>query len=138
MNKRNFLLMATLMLSSVVYAQRVTYSYDAAGNRIARTLSTESLQAQRNMAMGGLSSSLGQKVIISPNPTEGLLYVRILSLSENDLCQMSLTNLSGQTVAEREVHAAQTEINLSSYPSGCYLLSVVINGEGITYKIIKK
>lgn len=73
---------------------------------------------------------------IYPNPAKGGI-----SLSTNDgiLESMQIVNLQSQVVANQEIGLSKTTIDVSSFPSGIYFITVLMsNGERITKKIIKQ
>ena len=75
-----------------------------------------------------------------PNPTNNHLTLQY-NLSESALVQTTITNHLGQVIYSQKANknsGTQNEpINLSSYPSGIYLISVYTNNLHNTIKIIK-
>lgn len=131
--------MAAILLSLASYGQRITYSYDATGNRILRQMETRGAQSPRrknveNQNAGHITPSVSS----SPNPTNGPLDIRLSRWNGEEQCRLLLTNMAGQVLADRTVTSALTTLDLSTCPSGYYLLQVELNGETETYKIIRK
>lgn len=132
-----------LLFPLLCHAQgSVGYSYDAAGNRISRTIILNRNMAKkqaRTLKDKDYTDILSQRNIsISPNPTKGMVEITITGLRESDDCAMSVYTLKGQTLKTLSVSGEVTTIDLSGQPDGIYLLDITINGEKTTWKIIKK
>lgn len=135
--KRFSLLFVSVLLTALCHAQQVTYSYDAAGNRVSRQTGNGS-QAPLRSSVNQQQTSLEQAISIGPNPTTGPLEISLLRYSENNECHLTLSNTAGQVLINHSMTSAKTTLNLSSYAYGFYLLMIELNGEQTTYKIIKK
>lgn len=132
-----------LLFPLLCHAQgSVGYSYDAAGNRISRTIIlTRNLAKKqaRTVKDKEYTDILSQRNIsISPNPTKGMVKITITGLRESDDCTMSVYTLNGQTLKTLSVSGEVTTIDLSGQPDGIYLIDITINGEKTSWKIIKK
>ena len=141
---RNTLAIALLTtIPTVAKAQNVSYTYDAAGNRIKREIVMSRQQSPTRSAkteeQESFSEMLAQKQIkIHPNPTSGLLKVEVLGLEPDDVCQLRLFTASGQQIINREATSSTTSLDISSRPNGVYLLRISIGKDETTWKIIKK
>lgn len=142
-----FLLLPLFTLSC--FAQTAiprTYDYDAAGNRILRTtIELRSTTVHFDNAVGFVSDSyqspyyeeiIGNTGIkVFPNPTHGLVTLQFEQPVKNGLYQ--LFNLSGKQLSEGSI-ATSTTLDLSGYPTGVYMLTITLNDEKETWKIIKR
>ena len=138
MKKLVLTLLVAATLPTAVHAQAVGYSYDAAGNRVSRALSAGALQSPRiNNTRNMLADRQGQTLSVGPNPTTGMLSVSLARFADADECRLLLSNMAGQTLIEQSMTSTQATLDLTSYPSGYYLLLVDVNGEKTSYKIIK-
>ena len=139
-----------LMATSGLKAQnKISFAYDAAGNRVSRTIE---LPASPGEFGGGggtaefredenfFTESLAEKEIkIYPNPTRGQLRVEILgyeNLDKNSFIQV-LTS-SGALLYKSTALSQTNDINLTDKPDGLYLMLITIAGERSTWKIIKQ
>ena len=133
-----------LLLSPLLcHAQdSVGYAYDAAGNRISRTIILT-----RNMAKKQARTVKDKEytdilslrnITISPNPTKGMVKITITGLKDSDSCKMSIYTLKGQTIKTLPVTGETTTVDLGGQPDGIYLLDITVNGEKTSWKIIKK
>jgi len=140
------LLVATLSAQS----QTVYFDYDAAGNRISRTIYLgggskgantpkdykEEVKEEEEIVTDD-SFSPGP-VKIYPNPTRGLIEIEV-PVSEDDFeLQITVTDINGRKIISKTHEPPRTTIDLSSQPGGMYLL---ILKQGATYskwKILKR
>jgi hypothetical protein len=130
-------------------AQNVTYGYDAAGNRISRTIvmQTSSLraaaseeeeeeEAEEPTAYSEILSEV--QIKIYPNPTKGLLHIEIQNLPPDVTAQIALYQLSGKLVTLNRGVTYSTEIDITGQPAGTYILKIVAGEEQTEWKIIKQ
>ena len=97
--KANTILAAALLSLSCASADAqsaITYTYDAAGNRILR-------EPARNREGGAFSDSLSTEqrmtrfeITVSPNPTRGLVTVSLSGIDEESSCMLSLFDAVGK------------------------------------------
>jgi Secretion system C-terminal sorting domain len=77
---------------------------------------------------------------LQPNPTNGIVHLLLNRLSETEMI-VTISNLQGIELAKQKIYkgTATTEFDLSQYPSGLYLISMLTaDGERITQKIVKE
>jgi YD repeat-containing protein len=140
---RLILLFAGLLLISCdSNAQSVAYGYDAAGNRISRTIVMQSsslrsaVEEEEPAARSEVLS--GMEIKIYPNPTQGLLHIEIENLPPDVTARIALYQLSGKLVTLKQGVTQSTEIDITGQPPGTYLLQIVAGEEQTEWKIIKK
>lgn len=146
-----------LMLSSFVnvLAQDVTFTYDPNGNREDRIIdlgkSTDSIgDFNKNVIDKSndndedslpkiYSESIEDcKVKIYPNPSGGRFKVKIEGLSETVSGSLLLTTLSGTIVFEDYTVKSETFVDIRNHDSGTYILSIMIDQQKRTWKVIKR
>ena len=135
--------MAALLIAAMpclMFAQTIRYDYDGAGNRLTRySVMSPNRVAKSTSIDEFLSDSLSKRNIrIYPNPTQGLLRIRIDQLSEEDICSIRLFSLSGQQILVMPLQTTETELNISDQSNGIYILQILLNGEASSWKIIKE
>ena len=127
---------------------RIKYSYDETGNRKTREKSIE----MRSM----LKSSIGKsnlavsdiqmyedvisemKIFIYPNPTQGMLKVDITGGEIPKDARIYLYNLQGALIRQLTGISETNEVDISSQPSGIYLMKIIFGKDQFsTWKIIK-
>lgn len=145
MRKSRLFLLSLAFLPFVSMAQvRIGYSYDAAGNRIKREIVMQTPNAKAGRQSFGsdapaFSDMLCKHAVrIYPNPTDGILKVCFSGLGKTDKCSLGIYTAKGERVMAIEAASDNTEVNISSQPTGIYLLRITINNSSSTWKIIKK
>jgi hypothetical protein len=136
-----FFLASGLFISNVPAQDSVSFVYDEAGNRISRTIvfNTTSGQLRSDDETTNYIEVLPETILhIYPNPTEGLLRINMENLPDGETVQITVFDASGQMLLKKEHQPAITEINLSSYPAGIYLLKIQTGDKSTEWKIIKK
>jgi hypothetical protein len=139
---------------------QLVYTYDAAGNRTSRqwnsyavSLRAASLEPEEKEDQGLLEkeeeelraksrreeeiAASNEKIRIFPNPTRGLLTVAISGYSTQE-GEIRLFSPEGQTLKSLKIVAESTQLDLSAFPKGIYLLYVQLDGECVSQKIIKE
>ena len=146
-NKQSKIILLCLLwmsFSPILHAQqdRVTYRYDAAGNRISRTIvisprsAPVSIEDEQPVVYSELFSDIQLKIY--PNPTDGLLKVEIYNLPEGQIAQIWLYAMSGQLIATFKDISSTVSVNISGQPAGIYLMKIVAGEYQTEWKIIKK
>jgi hypothetical protein len=124
--------MAALLIAAMpclMFAQTIRYDYDGAGNRLTRVIVMSPNRIAKSASIDEfLSDSLSERNIrIYPNPTQGLLRIRIDQLSEEDICSIRLFSLSGQQILVMPLQTTETELNISDQSNGIYILQLLLN-----------
>lgn len=68
-----------------------------------------------------------------PNPTSNLLSLK----SANIIYAVAIYNLLGKKVLDTKIGAPTSEISLSGLASGTYIMHVSVEGQTVTYKVLK-
>lgn len=139
-----------------VLGQQVSYSYDAAGNRIQRNViflsskqnSSSEDDAPRTRAevketdifeMPRYEDMLGErKVVIYPNPTRGMLQIEFQGYGEMKEARLILYNMQGRMLLQVNNIEAYTTLDLTPYPAGTYILILLEGMVRSEWKIIKQ
>jgi photosystem II stability/assembly factor-like uncharacterized protein len=72
-----------------------------------------------------------------PNPAQGQI---VIDINEQDLSQATLTisDITGTIIDERQITSKQTQIDLSKYKKGIYFIKVSLQGRSRTDRVIIK
>ncbi len=86
------------------------------------------------------NSTLGIRVF--PNPSNNIAFLQIQSINSTIL-SIKLTDITGRVLQTKQVNAikgsTETQINISVYPAGIYLLKMNdVTGKIVTVKLIKQ
>ena len=148
--KNTIIIVFLLFYSINGISQTISFAYDAAGNRVSRTIT---LGGTKSSASGNESEQfaleqnedfftevLAEKEIkIYPNPTRGQLRVDILGYEQlNNKCSIQVFSSGGRLVYKTNSLSQSNNINLSSQAAGLYLMHIAIGKEKTTWKIIKQ
>ena len=130
---------AMLLASLTSSAQSITYSYDAAGNRVSRGVTVSRMRKQEkktlNLADG---NNLEGKVRLTGDSRTGSVTVEIIGHRTGDRCEVSLYALSGENLLQLQPSESSVTFSLGPYPDGIYIVSVTLNGESEAWKITKR
>lgn len=114
----------------------VTFSYDSSGNRVSRQLYIGSKSRKNTQQTTAIDNYSGKKVIVKPIPSEGKVKIEIPGLTKADKCILRVYDLTGKLLLEQKGEQ-YTSLDLGSYKEGCYILSIELNREKKTWKILK-
>lgn len=138
--KKTITILFFALLYSVAnsYAQTVIYTHDLDGNMTHRkvlTLRSANTSPEDTIP---ISDEIGdQKVTIYPNPTKGHFQVELALLDEKLKNYFIIYSLSGTKIQQNKISNVLTDINISNYPSGTYLLDIFLGDKVSRWKVIK-
>ena len=122
--------------------QQLSYAYDAAGNRVSRTIvmGTRGADAAANQADPVfLEEVLAEKQIkIYPNPVQYELTISITGYEPSMRGEYSLFSLGGSMLARRRITGETTRVDMSLFSRGTYILNIQLEGRPTSWKIIKQ
>jgi uncharacterized repeat protein (TIGR03803 family) len=78
----------------------------------------------------GINEHTASSISIYPNPSTGKFSIVTAQLGKN----YSITDYTGKVIAQGNINQTQTDIDLSNYAKGLYLIKI----EGYVYKLIKQ
>jgi len=148
MSKSNlvFFVVIWLILPSVLKAHNLcdttyVFTYDDSGNRTGRTInflkSTQIQGTTSGTEADVITEELNEKeILIYPNPTKGDLKIEIPELGDTS-ARLFIFNNQGKLLIDKRITNTLSEINISQYSSGLYILKILIEQNSIEWKIIK-
>ena len=83
----------------------------------------------------GISEFSESKTIFYPNPTNGLVH---LKLKSGDLKSLTVLDITGKILLEKTVLGSENTIDLSNFLSGIYLIKLTADDTLFTGRIIKE
>lgn len=128
-----------LILCGALKAQnKIQYAYDAAGNRITRTLvvATKSLMANEEPEV--INEIIAKREVKIYSSVQGQITVEISNI--DGLKKGTITIYSfphGNIVLTRNVKSTREDLDISSKSSGIYILVVDLDGEKTSLKLMK-
>ena len=145
------ILLSEIALSMFSQERRIEYTYDAAGNRLTRTIYMSSPLRSATVAVDEepeeeplpqekiYSDHLNQtNIFIYPNPTKGLLRVEINDNVENKPVSLQMYDMNGRVLQQESNVVSSVTLDLSNQPAGTYILKLTSDTEKKEWKIIKK
>jgi len=143
------LLLITIWLVPDVLGQSAEFAYDNAGNRTHRTIflqqapqtraSVTETEARAMPQTPRYEDMLGErKVIIYPNPTQGMIRVEFLGYGEMQDARLLLYNMQGQLLLQVNNVEQPATLDLTPYPAGLYILSLIEGVSRSEWRIIKQ
>ena len=163
--KRITLTILVLSIFINLNGQRIGYTYDENGNRVSRTLIVEELQARSvyfpsfysvnpnsSVPEQALAGATEDELIaeletipeegevttfIYPNPNKGLIKIDISNMPLNSKSEIRLYDLYGTELKIVKNIERHTEIDISQFRDGIYILRIKINERLFDWKVIK-
>ena len=139
------ILVLTGMMSkfSCVQAQAIYFGYDAAGNRISRSITLEKSTAQHENENHFEPQEFKDKldnhdILIYPNPVKSELTVNIPSLDDNEYATISLYDQSGRMVYYNDRATGHNTISFSAINSGVYFMKIMMKDKSVEWKVVKE
>lgn len=141
MKTKYYLIFLAMLLSfgssNKLLAQRcLVLRYDADGNRISRSVTTN-CQETREVAEEQEESSSEGEIEVYPNPNNGRFNVIIPNSIRASNSSFVLYDVEGQLVTQGRLADYETNIDIGEKPAGIFLLKI-INGDIIISKIVLK
>ena len=130
-------------------SKTVNFSYDANGNRIHRWVTilkiapTDSIDSihQDSLIKNNITNlhySSTQKISIFPNPTQGLLDLKITGMKDGETAEYVFVSLTGQELLRKKTGSAITPIDIRSFAPGTYIVNILVGEKREIWKIIKQ
>ena len=143
------LLLITIWFVPDVLGQSASFTYDAAGNRTQRTIilqqapqtraSATETEARAMPETPRYHDMLGErKVIIYPNPTRGIIQIEFQGYGEMQGARLMLYSLQGSLLLQVNNVESSTNVDLTPYPAGMYILIMIEGMERSEWRIIKE
>ena len=146
-----YCLMLLLLLFTNLYTKitaqstkaMVSYDYDYAGNRVARTVvfvsTRDGVKQSKNIDPQPVKEQLGElEITIYPNPTKGVLQVVVTGMKPNDAYNLNLYDMQGKQLLSKVGQPDKALLDIASYASGSYILRVQVGNKIKDFKIIKQ
>lgn len=141
MNKIYYIIVFLLSYSFIAsQTTNVEFNYDADGNMILRKIIVVPSNIKGNPNQDDvISEEIGQqKIKIYPNPTNGIIKLYISEIDDllNNYCL--IYSLNGTLLLNKKISGSLTEIDLSTYETGSYLMDIHLGDKISRWKIIKQ
>jgi len=132
---KSALLSLMMMVATGAKAQtKWKYSYDNAGNRVMRQITTNASARQKTSATTLINE---EKVNATSDIGRNNIKVQILSLKSTDIAEAAVYDLAGKRLLSQQIESEVSNINLRTLNRGTYILTIVLNGETNSCKFNK-
>jgi hypothetical protein len=148
--RKGLIFLVCMMFFVTLEAQKITYLYDASGNRIQRivtkSLSIDAAAYSKSVNDSIQDASTGDpfakkdafEVLVYPNPTQGIIEVEIPELKTNQKARMQIYSTTGSFVKDVRNLQKRQSVDMGSLSSGIYILYITVDENTVTKKIIKQ
>lgn len=130
-------------IGGMAQTRSVQFSYDYAGNRIARAIVLQAAAQSRRANTDNINTEIytdtfsEYKLHVYPNPTHGELKIELRGLPEGEKYQLLISNASGKIIISRSTSENPTVANLTECPSGIYVMRIQYKDYSKDFKIIR-
>ena len=144
---KHYLLIATLCVVLSPFTSvaqnygEVSFSYDANGNRVGSSIRF-GRENRNDLGSDSLFytriSDVIETMVVSlyPNPTPNCFTVSINKDKDEEI-QVVLFTVDGKALDVKILKSGNVEFDLSSHPSGLYLVKLTMNGASKVWKVLK-
>ena len=139
-----FIIILVSAIASSSLKGQIYFNYDDAGNCIEKYKTIVLLSKVKGNSKDTTNVDfqsekiLDRELIIYPNPTRGALKVEIRGKSPENPVRYLLTDLSGKTLSQVKSDDMYYLFDMTAYPTGVYLLRIMIDNRWSKWKIIKE
>lgn len=141
MNKTLLFIFMLLALTAKAQ-QKLSYAYDAAGNRTERTIVMTVRSADvEDKAQDGLffeEQIANLQLRIYPNPVKEQLTIQISDYESSARMEFVLYSIGGSILHRGTIDSETTLVNMSRFTTGTYVLHIIIGGKRTVWKVVKQ
>jgi len=77
-------------------------------------------------------------ITIYPNPTRGLLTVKIANMPQHSASSLTLFDMQGKVITQQQSLAEENKLDISAQPVGTYIMRIAVGDEDVSWKIVKQ
>lgn len=139
--KKAFLTIVAFATSLLVAAQhKIKFSYDAAGNRVAREAAVPKLKVAQGKAQ---AQSANERMPVSlegvtHSYAQGVIRVNVPALPNGSSCELYVYSAAGALVFHGAAVVGTNEISITHCADGVYLVKAVAGENTSAWKIVKR
>jgi hypothetical protein len=138
MKKRLLAVLGLFAICKFGYSQTVvSYTYDAAGNRISRAVGKKVTRSISDEFAKDMEDNLSEKNL-TVTERGGKITILVKELDPENPYEVSLYGANGILHYSKTIDANSTTISLLDYPTGTYILTIKYDEETTTYKFARK
>lgn len=128
-------MLLALPIKALAQTNSISYSYDASGNRIGRSITISPVKERDATDVADIEEDVESRICITADADAGTVRVEITGYEDTDRCRIILYDTNGIIHIDTTATEAVTIIDLNGKPAGVYVLHTVLNGKKTTWKI---
>lgn len=138
--------MSILNATAPLYNTRVSFTYDAAGNRTFRATIDEDKTIDESKVTLLTNSPFDNShensfdynnIIVFPNPADNHIIIETNLISKSQV-HCRIYDLNGRLIEKFEIIDLSHIVNLENYSAGTYIVKIYNNAQSLQYKIVKQ
>ncbi|MCK9422158.1 MAG: T9SS type A sorting domain-containing protein [Bacteroidales bacterium] len=83
-------------------------------------------------------NNLSTAILLYPNPTQGLLNLKIEGMKDGETAEYVFVSLTGQELLRKKTGIPATQIDIGNFAPGTYIVNVILGKRVEAWKIIKQ
>lgn len=138
---RTLLIIFMLLALTAKAQQKLSYAYDAAGNRTERTIVMAARSADADDTQDELffeEQIADRQLKIYPNPVKEQLTIQLPGYESSAAGEFALFSIGGSMLYKGVINSEITRVDMNRFTTGTYVLHIIIAGERTVWKIIKQ
>ena len=77
-------------------------------------------------------------ITIYPNPTKGLLTVKMSNMPQHSASSLTLFDMQGRVITQQQTLSDENKLDISAQPAGTYIMQIAVRDETTSWKIVKQ
>lgn len=139
--KKTIYVLIILLSCFYTNAQNVSFDYDDDGNmKLRKIIAVGSSSVKANGEQtASVEEKIGDmKIVIYPNPTSGLFQVSISNIDSKQHNYYNIYSMNGSLLIKKEIDSGMTDIDITSFSMGTYLMDIYLGDRTSRWIVIKK
>lgn len=117
--------------------QQLSYAYDAAGNRISRTIVVGAHNIEGEAPRTYIDTIDGRQLAINTGVGQPQLTIAVEEYNSSLTGEYSILDKKGTLLAKEELSNGTTLVELDELSSGSYSLQILLNGHTSRWELVK-
>lgn len=137
MKKIIFLVFLLFSALTIKGQQQLSYAYDAAGNRISRTIVVGAHNADGDAPQTYMVTIDSRQLAINTGSEQPQLTIAVEEYDSSLTGEYSILDKKGTLLAKEELSNETTLVEMEELPSGSYILNILLNGHTSRWELVK-
>ena len=137
MKKIFFLVFLLFCALTIKGQQQLSYVYDAAGNRTARTITVGAHNTVGDTPRTYIEYIDGRQLAIKAGGEEQQLAIAVEEYDSSLMGEYSILDRNGAQLANEQMDSGTTLVELEGLSTGSYFLDILLNGHASRWELVK-